>query len=154
MKRSVAEISAVLAKAARGAGLPLGVAEELALAAPWMTGTELREIAALLDAVDRHGVLLDVCGALDELVCGRDARSVAVSPRVAVALAAGRGLPAQVNDQGALKRAAQCPPPQSGPVELAAEDWTLLDRLAARTYVPSTEASRRAGAGAGLIDND
>ena len=32
--------------------------------------------------------------------------------------------------------------------------WTTLNRLAARTYAPATEASRLRGAGAGLTDND
>lgn len=32
--------------------------------------------------------------------------------------------------------------------------WTTLNRLAARTYAPATEASRLKGAGAGLTDND
>ncbi|MBJ3774428.1 DUF3726 domain-containing protein [Acuticoccus mangrovi] len=32
--------------------------------------------------------------------------------------------------------------------------WQALDRLASRTYVPATEHSRRAGAGAGTSDND
>lgn len=36
------------------------------------------------------------------------------------------------------------------PVEL----WRTLDRFAQRSYAPATEASRRAGAGAGLIDRD
>lgn len=36
----------------------------------------------------------------------------------------------------------------------AAADWRALDDLAARTYAPATEESRRAGAGAGLSDND
>ncbi len=36
------------------------------------------------------------------------------------------------------------------PVEL----WRRLDHFAQRTYAPATEASRRAGAGAGLIDRD
>lgn len=37
------------------------------------------------------------------------------------------------------------PPPQA---------WDTLTRLAHRTYAPATEASRLAGAGAGLSDND
>jgi hypothetical protein len=32
--------------------------------------------------------------------------------------------------------------------------WELLERYAHRTYVPASEASRLAGAGAGLTDND
>lgn len=32
--------------------------------------------------------------------------------------------------------------------------WAKLESLAAKTYVPATDESRRRGAGAGLIDND
>lgn len=39
-------------------------------------------------------------------------------------------------------------------VPVAPEDWKILKALAARTYVPATEESRRHGAGAGLRDND
>ena len=34
------------------------------------------------------------------------------------------------------------------------ETWSSLSKLAARTYVPASEASRARGAGAGLTDND
>ena len=34
------------------------------------------------------------------------------------------------------------------------DDWAALNRFAARTYAPATEASRLLGAGAGLADND
>lgn len=36
----------------------------------------------------------------------------------------------------------------------APEAWAILNRLAHRTYAPSTEESRLRGAGAGLSDND
>lgn len=39
-------------------------------------------------------------------------------------------------------------------IEVDAAQWERVSALAARTYVPSTEASRTAGAGAGLTDND
>lgn len=35
-----------------------------------------------------------------------------------------------------------------------AKTWTVLGELAQRTFAPATEASRLAGAGAGLTDND
>ena len=34
------------------------------------------------------------------------------------------------------------------------ESWSTIERLAARTYVPASEASRARGAGAGLVDTD
>ncbi|WP_419904355.1 DUF3726 domain-containing protein [Kiloniella sp.] len=39
-------------------------------------------------------------------------------------------------------------------VPLGNQDWSDLQVLAARTYVPASEESRRLGAGAGLTDND
>lgn len=38
--------------------------------------------------------------------------------------------------------------------ELTDQQYAAMDRLAAFTYAPATEASRQAGAGAGLSDND
>lgn len=37
---------------------------------------------------------------------------------------------------------------------VTAEAWATLERHAARTYAPATEASRQAGAGAGTVDDD
>ncbi len=48
-------------------------------------------------------------------------------------------------------------PVQAGKTEgrtVDAETWTRLAAFAHRTYAPATEASRLAGAGAGLSDND
>lgn len=39
-------------------------------------------------------------------------------------------------------------------IVVSAEGWAAANRLAARTYVPGDERSRRDGAGAGLTDND
>ncbi|MEM7222762.1 MAG: DUF3726 domain-containing protein [Pseudomonadota bacterium] len=52
------------------------------------------------------------------------------------------------------------PGPQSGETpsrhgrEIDQEVWRALERFAHRTYVPASEASRLAGAGAGTSDND
>ena len=40
------------------------------------------------------------------------------------------------------------------PCSVNSEDWSTLEKYAHRTYVEATEASRLAGAGAGLSDND
>lgn len=44
--------------------------------------------------------------------------------------------------------------PRFDGVSVDAAIWRRLDALAARTYVPDSEASRLTGAGAGMIDND
>lgn len=46
------------------------------------------------------------------------------------------------------------PPPPASRIALQPELEALLQSLAAKTLVPESEASRRAGAGAGLTDND
>ncbi|MCH9704720.1 MAG: DUF3726 domain-containing protein [Proteobacteria bacterium] len=42
----------------------------------------------------------------------------------------------------------------AGGVEVAAQDWQIIQMLAAQTYVAATAESRSQGAGAGEIDND
>ena len=39
-------------------------------------------------------------------------------------------------------------------IAIAADRWARLQAYASRTTVPANERSRRAGAGAGSIDND
>lgn len=56
-----------------------------------------------------------------------------------------------------LRRVGNAPPPVPTDVRARAVDaaaWSSLERLASRTYAPATDASRRAGAGAGKSDND
>lgn len=45
-------------------------------------------------------------------------------------------------------------PHRSDAWRVSVETWRALDRFAHRTYAPATEASRRAGAGAGVRDTD
>jgi len=39
-------------------------------------------------------------------------------------------------------------------IDIPDHRWSVLEALAARTYVPATTESRASGAGAGLTDND
>lgn len=48
----------------------------------------------------------------------------------------------------------QAPAPKAGGVAIPADLWRRFTALAALTYVPASEHSRLAGAGAGLSDND
>ncbi len=138
MRRSVGELRAELLKAGRGAGLPLGVAEDLAMAASWMDVAAVTELVDFLASPEGLSQLVDLAGALD-------LRSV--------------GSP--VEGTGAVWRAlCAC---QDGAAAVALEAmpealWARLAQYSARTYVPETELSRArgagAGAGAGNIDND
>lgn len=44
--------------------------------------------------------------------------------------------------------------PVAEQIDIADHRWSVLETLAARTYVPATTESRAKGAGAGLTDND
>jgi len=128
--RSVAEVQALVQKAARGAGLPLGTAEELYQAVPYALSLgvlpalvsqlkDLRELSADVDDAQAEG--RDVQGLMQAMLAARGAVDVT---------------------------------PAKGPQELDQSDLETLERWAAKTFVPESEASRQAGAGAGLTDND
>ncbi|MCR9127812.1 MAG: DUF3726 domain-containing protein [Rhodobacteraceae bacterium] len=145
MRRSRAEITATVGKAARGAGLSLGIAEELCAAADHLNG---EEIAKLADVLARPDDINALCETLDRVQAGEAAALVPPGPAWLLrALALARGI-----DPDAL--APQ--PEQARPAgtDVAEAGWDRLEALAARTYVPATAASRAAGAGAGLSDND
>jgi hypothetical protein len=210
------EIEAMGKRAARGAGLPWGLAEEAGKAARWLSSRglpgpeELAEILTRNDGknydelapVSVDGVWRAPSGRLCPLVSG-----AALSDRAAE-IAAGREIqfgptgqplllapyvagvakqtgtavelswagvvitftPESVSIEGepaalaarsadsiccrrterAVVEAVQRPP---GRV-VDAETWSRLNAFAQRTFAPATEASRLAGAGASLTDND
>lgn len=129
-------------KAARGAGVPLGLAEDLSVAVPFLIRNDgLNEIISFFSGGSLSG-LVDAVADLDARECGHTgAKPVVIAPEVYTALAAARGL----NDD--LEAV-------SGAQDIPATLWSQLNVFAKRTYVPASEASRLAGAGAGLIDND
>mgnify|MGYP006282351575 CR=1 FL=1 len=212
MKLSLNEVDAVGRKAARGAGLPWGLAEEAGRAARWLAERGLPGPAALagaLQALDgaepavhaprcEEGVWQASPGPLSPFAVGAalwdratDAPEtpvrlgpclwpvlllpyagwIAQARGRAVALTAA-GLSATVGPEGALDwegdpllpridaltLAPSAPPPRAEALctqaEVAPDIAAALDALGHRTYAPATEASRLAGAGAGLTDND
>jgi hypothetical protein len=153
MKRAVAELTALLAKAGRGAGLPLGISEDLAAAAAWMDAEAVDLVAELLADDIGRAALAWLCDGLDQLACGAGKADAGPAAALGPALGAARGLGLRVAGDH-LQRADRVPPPRSGPLKLGRAGWTALERQAARTYVPASEASRARGAGAGAIDND
>ena len=217
MTPSLGEIEAMAKRAARGAGLAWGMAEEAGKATRWLAARDLpgpEALAAMLAAVDGlpNAELAPRCTGRDwqaagQAICPLSAGAalsdrtaalgweapltlgpmicpVLMLPAVAAAAAeAGEALclswtgaaltvaaggcrtetgtealtdtaPCQVSvaraEAGAL-------PTSDGPAirpEVADAVWAELTLLAARTYAPATDASRLAGAGAGLNDND
>jgi len=142
MIRSLNEIQGLVLKAARGAGAPLGIAEDLSESVPFaLASNALETIADILSAGNLTPLLADIA-AIDAGLCGHDAPPLpATGASLYAALAASRGLTA-------LPQAITNAHPVKDRL------WARLQKLAARTYVPASQASRATGAGAGLTDND
>ncbi|WP_375265704.1 DUF3726 domain-containing protein [Planktotalea sp.] len=145
--RSANEISSMVLKAARGAGLPLGCAEELARAAPLLSSTG--NLPCVLEALGRP------CEApiLDQGVVrgGHPVQAVIAWQDLS---AAGVSVKLECNVDAALLDAMCSPKKVVGPFEVDESLWSTFAQYAAKMLVPESEASRLAGAGAGLSDND
>ena len=174
MIRSQNEIAAIIQKAARGAGAPPGQAEDLARTALYLvqTGAGLESVAAALcdpfDPVDvqwdhdcikvRSGPAIMIAPVVrDAFLGGVDSARLdhtAHAPLIRAALAEA-GIMVAGNDTD-LVRISGTPPAGKvvGPVDVPDTLWSVFADFAARTFVPETDASRIAGAGAGLSDND
>ena len=142
MIRSINEIQGLVLKAARGAGVPFGICEDLSACVPHaLENGALDDIADILWR-DDHSALLGDIAALDARTCGQEVSGPpATTQRLADALAAASGFELE-------------PKAASGARPVADALWDRLEILAARTYVPANAASRATGAGAGLTDND
>lgn len=218
MSWSLNEIESLARKAARGAGLSWGLAEEAGKATRWLTAAGLPGPEALADLLTRNdgadydmlcpveareahwsakggtlcplvagAALCDRAEALaagDNMTLGQTASPMLLLPYLAAAAQlAGRGLrvswgeltvtlagdmhlqPANANalhaplaDSVRIEctgtRLADAPPPAKGRGQMPPDVQQRLNAFAQRTYAPATEASRLAGAGAGLTDND
>ena len=73
---------------------------------------------------------------------------------VTQALAQYHGVSAVIHNEDLHMAPHQYPAQKSGRCKVDPDDWRRLGVYAALTYVPETDASRLAGAGAGLTDND
>lgn len=145
--RSANEISGLVLKAARGAGMALGCAEELAHAAPSLARDGVFDmIVDLLEGPFEPPVLKE--GAL-----------IGGHPVLAIAAwidlrAAGRDPTLEHSVSPFLINAMRSEAFPVGPHDVSEQTWERLQAYAERTFVPETDASRLAGAGAGLTDND
>lgn len=181
---SVSEIQALLRKAAMGAGVPQGPAEDLAAlvrrvarsdAAFWedvcVGLTPSFERAIPVENGDElifpsMRAVIDAPSAIDAALCGQLVRVESIdAPRLLVELVGAaedhfqtRLIDAQEPgaislrlSQGHTQRKPLAPQPR---LEIPETVMEVLQRYAARTYVPASAASRAGGAGAGLNDND
>ena len=170
---SLNEVEATLVKAARGAGLPLGVAEDFARFAAYLVATQ-RGAGAITRALaeDHATPAIDWDADIPRIGSGSAAM---VAPMVVDAFAMGHDAVkldnwAQAEITGAAlachgiamrwdglcvsRSDTEVLPCPTGPVSVPEADWQAWQSLAARTYVPESAASRSTGAGAGLTDND
>ncbi len=154
------EIETSVLKAARGGGLPLGHAEDLAAASRYMDMEALRCCPCSGD----HVAAMDVPFALDRVAVGQGPVRVVGDVSVikayvaAIEAAIGTSLIWETTKTGAVFHEFRGEAP-SEHVTLGRRflpDAVLehLKEMAAKTLVPETDASRAAGAGAGLTDND
>ena len=136
MSFSLNEVHMTLRKALCGRGLAFGVADDFgAVGARLSSGTTADGIATIL-ALD-NDALLDLLY------------------RVETTLGASEG--SQLESELELKLADQLqgqPFPRERACAISAESWKHALDLSHLTYVPESEESRLAGAGAGTNDND
>jgi len=179
---SVAEVQALLLKAGRGAGLPLGHAQDFSgMAGLLMSDPKLFAIAtAALEGphhrVRREGTVEHVvieqariamaapsiwdafqCGAKRVVCHGLDWPQLLWPVILRARQLYGLDLEFAVMDRDTivLSLSAGAPMQDVGPAQpVPLVPLARLEVLAAKTYVPASEASRQAGAGAGLTDND
>jgi hypothetical protein len=163
---SAAEVSALAAKAARGAGAPPAQAARFGeVAALHLQSSRAPQaLADALDALPNSGAILVYPRALDRALAALaqgEAGLLGAVTRCALLESYVAALPfaAQVVERAnGLRLEADLKKPRQ---QRAARRITGCDALvgkmadlAARTFVPESEASRNAGAGAGLLDND
>jgi hypothetical protein len=169
MNMSSNELQMAVLKACRGIGLPVAQAQDVAAAiaiSPWALKQLLSHLAQpttparfeFSAGVDAQ----NACILRDFSTCA-DAARLGVSPvvlrelslcDVIEAMALYRGVSATVHAGGVLLTAEERPVPVPSRCDVDPMDWQVLGKYAALTYVPETDASRLAGAGAGLTDND
>jgi len=145
--RSANEISAMVLKAARGAGLSLGCAEELARVAPCFAAHN-----ALAQVVD----VLGLPNERPNYVGGFVSEGHPVRAALAWRDLRAAGLDVTLDSNapaGFVARMCESQAP-AGPFHVTEEVWGQLGVFADVMLVPESDASRLAGAGAGLSDND
>lgn len=173
MMRALNEVGAIVHKAALGAGVPVGQADDLARTAVHMAGHG-ESLKPIVDALTEPQEAIDVAWGGDRLVI-KAGHAAMTAPIVkdgfatgvrkvrlcraghlplVIAMLAEAGVTVQAEGTLIEKTGFAAPEPVMGPVDVPAEIWNTFETLAAKTYVPATETSRAGGAGAGLTDND
>ncbi len=167
------EIGSMVQKAARGAGIPLGQAEDLGRIAIYLAGTG-GDVSAVTRALQEPSTTVDMIWSSDivSVTSGpaaligaiiRDAFAMGYDTAVLAdldhaplvdAFLAECGVALKWDGRTLTRSDTTVQQPACKPVAIPAADWDIWGAYAAKTYVPETDASRLAGAGAGLTDND
>lgn len=158
-EKSANEIEALVLKAARGGGLPLGLAEDLAMATAYL---DLDQLATC--PCQKGGSATSIPTVFDLVAVGEGPQTIDADRATIDAYVASvehhteQTLIWEVTATGAIfQRFEPTKPtvhtPQGRRVLPAALSDHLTD-MAAKILVPETDTSRMGGAGAGLTDND
>jgi hypothetical protein len=167
------EIGGLAQKAARGAGIPLGQAEDLGRIAIYLAATS-GNVSAITRALQEPAVAVDfswtnkvvtvnagpaaLIGAIirDAFAMGYDTAVLADLDHAALvgAFLAESGVALKWDGPMLTRSDTTVLEAVCKPVAIPAADWDVWGTYAAKTYVPETDASRLSGAGAGLTDND
>lgn len=158
-EKSANEIEALVLKAARGGGLPLGLAEDLAMATAYL---DLDRLTGCPCSSGNAAIALPQ--ALDAVAAGEGPKNVEADSALIVAYVAnaevhsGKTLVWEATSNGAIfHRFEDRATDEHTPLGRRTVPQALLTHLhdlAVKTHVPETESSRAGGAGAGLTDND
>lgn len=162
MRVSRSEFEAVVRKAARGAEWPAALAEDLSRAAGALaaTGGAGGELGLKMVEADQRGSLAATMTAFEMSLGGTPSDVTGASPDLlagcALCLGAEHGVGFDISADGDAATISVTPPKPVEIVEIfvSPEVWSSLQTLAHKSYVPASAASRLAGAGAGLTDND
>ncbi len=180
---SLNEVQATVTKACLGAGADPGSADEIGAAVRWLCCADAAHFDVVLRLLQRDGSYCgQLTAAIDFAVATGRYSTNCETPEVLIGLAGvasrtgarvrvsgpdwgvtahrgdlvdrgGEVVPGPViiesdHDHGGA------PNPEQAATVSPSDEWTAICAVAARTYVPSSEHSRTAGAGAGLTDND
>ncbi|SIR24374.1 Protein of unknown function [Rhizobium sp. RU20A] len=172
------EVQSLALKAARGAGLPQGIAEEIGTAVVWLSSRGVDALSHLVEALATPQVILVTLAMVDAVCSGeRTGMRLAESDVLLLGLAGASGCLAMKSEEGRTIRLSRIadgasPPPcatmlrgvpdpadpanaaTARPAATDTKAYAAALALAARTYVPASDLSRDRGAGAGTTDND
>ena len=163
------ELQMLVLKACRGVGVPMGQAQEVAVAlaeSPQALGALLPHLALPMKSAKfdfSDGLTVQGTALLRDFSACADAAALGVKPvrlcglaacDLAHALARSRGLSIAAEGADVVFTEQEAVRPQVSRGAVVPEIWQQVASFAALTYVPETDASRLAGAGAGLSDND